>query len=114
MQCWSDFEEIPHIQAQRSPSKMVGAGAAASRCWSDFEEILHIQVQRRIPRKMVGGAKSHLESNAIPSRDTQGAQANLVCTRTQRLRQNCVRVSPVEAQVSSGRPQGQRLWVQQT
>ena len=32
----------------------------------------------------------------------------------QRLRQNCVRVSPAEVQVSSGLPQGQGLWVQQT
>ena len=32
----------------------------------------------------------------------------------QRLRQNCVRVSPVEVRVSSGLPQGQGLWVPQT
>ena len=97
MQCWSDFEEIPHIQGQRSPGKMVGTGAAAARGWSDFEEILHIQVQRRIPRKMVGGAKSHLESNPIPARKAQRPQTNLVPPTPaqdpetpQRLRQNCV------------------------
>ena len=39
--------------------------------------------QRRSPRKMVGGANLHLESNPIPSRDAQRAQTNLVCTRTQ-------------------------------
>ena len=22
--CWSDYEEIPHVQGQRSPSKMLG------------------------------------------------------------------------------------------
>ena len=32
----------------------------------------------------------------------------------QRLSPNCVWVSPVEIQVSSGLPQGQGLWVQQT
>ena len=32
----------------------------------------------------------------------------------QRPSQNCVGVSPVEVQVSSGLPQGQGLWVQQT
>ena len=32
---------------------------------------------------MVGGANSHLESNPIPTRDAQRAQANFVCTRTQ-------------------------------
>ena len=29
VQCWSDCEEIPHIQGQRSPSKMVGAEVVA-------------------------------------------------------------------------------------
>ena len=33
---------------------------------------------------MVGGAKSHLASNPIPSRDTQRVQTNLVHTRSQR------------------------------
>ena len=32
----------------------------------------------------------------------------------QRLRQNCVSVSPAEIRVSSGLPQGQGLWMQQT
>ena len=32
----------------------------------------------------------------------------------QRLRQNCVGMSPVEVQASSGLPQGQGLWVPQT
>ena len=47
MQCWSGFEEIPNIQGQRNPSKMVSTGAAAAQCWSDFEEISHVQAQRR-------------------------------------------------------------------
>ena len=51
---------------------------------------------------MVGGVKSRLESNPIPARDTQRAQTNLVHTRTQGPRQNCVLVSPVEVWVSSG------------
>ena len=38
--------------------------------WSDFEEIPHVQGQRKSPSKMVGGVKSHLESNLIPTRDT--------------------------------------------
>ena len=81
---WSDCEEIPHVQGQRSPSKTVGAGVAAVQCWSDFEDISHVQGQRRGPSKMVGGVKSHLESNPIPATDAQRAQANLVCTRTQK------------------------------
>ena len=63
---------------------MVGAGAAAAWCWSEFEEIPHIQEQRKSASKMVGLVKSHLESNPIPARDSQRAQTDLVCTRTQR------------------------------
>ena len=33
---------------------------------------------------MVGVAKSCLESNPVSARDTQRAQTNLMCTRTQR------------------------------
>ena len=36
------------------------------------------------PRKRIGGAKSCLESNPIPTRDAQRVQINLVHTRTQR------------------------------
>ena len=70
--CWSDCEEIPHIQGQRSPTKTVGAGVAAVQQWSNFVEIPHVQGQRGSPSKMVGGAKSHLESNPIPTRDLRG------------------------------------------
>ena len=55
------------------------------------EEALQIAVKRReakgkgeAPSKMVGGAKSHLESNPIPARDAWRAQTNPVHTRTQR------------------------------
>ena len=51
---------------------------------SHQKKIPHIQGQRRSPSKTVGGAKSHLESNPIPARDTLRALTNLVCTRTQR------------------------------
>ena len=74
MSYWSSYEDIPHNQGQRSPSKMVGAGVVAAWRWSDFEEIPHVQGQRRRPRKMVGGVKSHLESNPIPARDAQRSQ----------------------------------------
>ena len=109
---WGDT----HIQGQRSPSKTVSSGAAAARCWSNFEEIPHIQGQRRSPKKMVGGAKSSLESSPIPARDAQRAQKYLVHTRTQRPHSDWDRpvwVSPPEeVRVSSGLPQGQGLWVQ--
>ena len=77
--------------------------------------ILHAQGQRRSPSKMVGGAKSHLESNPFPTRDSQMAKQTL-CTLGPRdpteMSQNCVWVSPVEVPVSSGLLQGQGLWVQ--
>ena len=41
------------------------------------KKILHIQEQRRSPNKMVGGVKLHLDSNPIPTRDTQKAQTKL-------------------------------------
>ena len=74
--CWSGCEEIPHVQGQRNPSKMVGAGAAV--------RIPHTQGHRRSPNKIVGGANSHLESNPISPREAPRAQTNLVHTRTQR------------------------------
>ena len=67
---------------------------------------------------MVGGAKSCLESNPIPARETQRTQTYLARTRTQRphrnWEQNHVWVSSEEVRVSSGLPQGQGLWVQQS
>ena len=53
----------------------------------------------------------------IPARDAQRAQTpceHQEPETSKRLRQNCVWVSPEEAGVISGLPQGQGLWVQQT
>ena len=46
------------------------------KCWipPKKKKIPHIQGQKKTPIKMVGGEKSHLESNPIPTRDTQRAQ----------------------------------------
>ena len=85
VQCQSGDEEIPHVQGQKSPSKMVGTGTVAAWCWSDCEELPHIQEQRRSPSKMGGGSNLHLKSNLIATRNAQRAQTNLVFTRTQRL-----------------------------
>ena len=48
------------------------------------KKILHIQGQMKTHSKMIIGAKSFLESNPIPTRDTQRAQTNPVHTRTPR------------------------------
>ena len=46
------------------------------------KKIPHIQGQRRSPNKIAWDAKSCLETNPIPARDTRGLQQNLVHTRT--------------------------------
>ena len=51
-------------------------------CWMPPKKI-QVQGQRRGPNKLIRGAKSHLESNPIPTKDTRRAETNLVCTRTQ-------------------------------
>ena len=59
---------------------------------SHQKKISHVQGQRRSPSKMVGGAKSHLESNPIPARDAQRAQTKLYAHQEtpQRLGQTCL------------------------
>ena len=57
----------------------------------------HVQRQRRTLSKMVGGVKSHLESNSIPARDAWRAQTkSCVHQETpQRLSQTCLWVLSV-------------------
>ena len=59
---------------------------------SHQEKVPHAQGQRRNTSKMVGGAKSHLESNPITTRDTQRAQTTpgVHQETLQRLRQTCL------------------------
>ena len=52
-----------------------------------------VEVQRRSPSKMVGGAKSHLKSNCIPTRDFIRAQTNHVCTQRSRETETELRLS---------------------
>ena len=40
---WSNCEEIPHVQRQRSPSDRVGAGVVDTQSWSGCEEISHVE-----------------------------------------------------------------------
>ena len=100
-----------------TPHLLLSTWTAVTQCWSDCEEISHIQGKRRSPRKMVRGARLRLETNPITFRDTQSSNtpgARQDPDTTQRLRQNCVSVSPEEVWVSSGLLWGQGLWVQQT
>ena len=59
---------------------------------SHQKKIPHYKGQRRSPSKMVGGAKSCLESNPIPATDAQKAQKNLVYTRSQRPHRDWARI----------------------
>ena len=78
-------------------------------CWIP-PKIGHAQAQRRSPNKMVGGVKSCLESNPIPTRDAQKAQTKpCVHQDPQETEPDLplsVWVSPTEEQVSSGLPWG--------
>ena len=48
--------------------------SSTGECWIPPKKIPHVQRQRKSPKKTVGGAKSHLESNPIPARDAWRAQ----------------------------------------
>ena len=87
---WSDCKEITHVQWQRSPSKMVGTSTVAAQCWSNFEEIPHVQGQRRSPSKTVGGVKSHLESNPIPSQRHSEGSNKMLCIPGDAAETRCV------------------------
>ena len=84
------------------------------------KNIPDVQEQRISSNKKVGGMKLRLESNPIPARDSQMAQA-IHCVHQdpetpQRLSDMLLNVwvSLAEARVSSGLPWGEGLWLQQT
>ena len=75
--CSSSLQELQNYNSLINNHQQKNVG-------SHQKQIPCIQGQRRSHRKMVGGAKSRLESNPIPARDAQRAQTNLVCTKIQR------------------------------
>ena len=90
---------------------MVGTGTVAAWCWSDFEEIPHVQGQGEAT---AGGAKSRLESNPTPARDTQ--VSNTVHTRAQRPPRDQDRTASECLLSGTGRQRtaaGAGLWVKQ-
>ena len=64
---------------------------ATKKSGSHQKKIPHVPGQRRSSGKVVGGVKSCLKSNPIPTRDTRRAQTNLVCTKTQRPHRHLAR-----------------------
>ena len=85
--CLSSSVKTPKLHlAAEQPS--------TEECWIPPEKIPQVQGQRRSLSKMVGGAKSLLESNLIPDRDAQRAQAKPYAHHNpetpQRLSQTCL------------------------
>ena len=90
---------------------------AAVWCWSDFEEI---PMSKGKGKSQQDGRRGKITFRIKPhtgQRCSEGSYkpcAHQDPETPQRLRQRCVRVSPVEVGVSSGLPQGQGLWVRHT
>ena len=58
----------------RTPKlQVIAEQPLTGECWTPPKEIPHVQEQRR-STKMVGGAKLHLKSNPITTRDTWRAE----------------------------------------
>ena len=52
--------------AVRTPKlQLTAEQPSTGGCWTPPKKIPHVQEQRRRPSKMVGGVKSHLDSNPI-------------------------------------------------
>ena len=91
------FQVTEFIEILGNARRLNIAVSAAAWCWRGGCVALkwlwrdtHVQGQIS-PSKMVGGAKLHLESNPIPARDAQRAQANLVHATTQRTHRDWAR-----------------------
>ena len=71
-----EYKDVCSSSPVRTPKLQLTAEPSTREFWIPpkikNKKIPHVQGQRR--SKIVGGVKSSLESNSIPSRDTQGAQ----------------------------------------
>ena len=120
---WSNCEEILHIQGQRPQSMMVGTGAVAVWSWSGSCAVL----------QQLWGDTLYPRAKEKPQQDCRRGKitfrikpytcqrcsesSNVPCVHhnpetPQRLRQNCVWVSPEKVRVSSGLLREWRFWVQ--
>ena len=99
--------EIPNVQGQKNPSKMVGTGVAVRRHPMSKGKGETQQDARRgefVFRINPHSCQRHSEGSNKPCVHQDPGTPQI-------LRQNCVWASPVEVQVSSGLMQGQGLWV---
>ena len=120
---WRDWEQIPHIQVQKSPSKAVGTWALATWHWSSGYT----------PLEWLWGDTPHPRAKGKPQQDgrrretafrnkphnfqrgSEGSTTPCLSTKTQTPHRDWDRTvfwSPEEVWVSSGLLWGQGLWVQ--
>ena len=89
---WKDMQSSSPVRTLKL--QLTIEQPSTGQCWIPPKKILCVQVQRRSPNKMVGGAKSCLESNTIPTRDAQRAHTKPCVHQDpetpQRLSQNCL------------------------
>ena len=77
------------FSTSRTPQlQLMAQQPSTEECWTPPKKKPHIQRQKRNPNKIVGEAKSRLESNPIPARDARRAQQNP--ETPQKLRQTCL------------------------
>ena len=102
--------------SERTPNlQLTAEQPLTGECLIPPEKIPHVQGQRKSPNKMVGGAKLHLESNPILTRDARKAQTKPCAHQDPGTPQETEpELPPAEAQVSSGLPQGPGLWLPKT
>ena len=92
----SGVEGCALIFSVRTPKlQLTAEQPLTGECWIPHtKKIPQVQGQTRSPSKMVGGAKSCLESNPIPARDVQMAQTKLCAHQDpetlQRQSQTCL------------------------
>ena len=91
-----EWKDVCSFSPVRTPKLQLAAKQPSTgECWIPPKNIPHVQGQRRSPCRAVGGAKSCLESNPIPTRDALRAQTK-PCTEQetpQRRSQICLWVS---------------------
>ena len=109
---------------ERTPKLQLSAEQASARkFWIPLKRDTPCPRTKETHIKRTERMKSHLESNLIPARDAQGAQAHQDPGIPQRLSQTCLCMFvsiclcvfvPAETWVSSGLLWRQGLWLQQT
>ena len=70
---WQSRRPCTHLPRELQNYNLLLDNRRLENVGSHRKEIPHIQGQRRSPSKMVAGVKSHLESNPLPARRSEGS-----------------------------------------